>query len=189
MIPELRLNQEEPELAHDSDSSTKSSKSANPDSPGHVLKIVESWEGNIDEYHLPGRGSKSPASGGHLESPRSESSGGESSPRSGSHGHSSDNPWQPSAFKTAPQPLPGMVKPSVYSLARNINLDPDFVPQTQEDENLYECVAPLSAGDKKAPTPYDPPWSDEYTDPTNAVKGSHSHKTPKEGNTGKTIYS
>ncbi|XP_078337280.1 uncharacterized protein LOC111137059 isoform X3 [Crassostrea virginica] len=183
VIPELRLNQEEPELAHDSDSSTKSSKSANPDSPGHVLKIVESWEGNIDEYHLPGRGSKSPASGGHLESPRSESSGGESSPRSGSHGHSSDNPWQPSAFKTAPQPLPGMVKPSVYSLARNINLDPDFVPQTQEDENLYECVAPLSAGDKKAPTPYDPPWSDEYTDPTNAVKGSHSHKTPKEGNT------
>ncbi|XP_062618694.1 rho guanine nucleotide exchange factor 10-like isoform X2 [Saccostrea cucullata] len=157
----------------DSDASDKSSKSG---SPGHVLKIVESWEGNIDEYNLVGRDSRSPHSGSAdtIESPRSDSSGDVSSPRSGTQGLSSSqekNPWKPSAYKTAPQPLPGMVKPSIYSLARNSNLDPNFVSEQIPEENLYECVAPVAETVVKKPSPYDPPWSDDYTDPTESIKG------------------
>lgn len=60
VLPELHLDQDQslhPNVDADSDNSSK------PGSPGHVLKIVESWEGNIDEYHLSGRDSKSPVFG------------------------------------------------------------------------------------------------------------------------------
>ncbi|XP_061162853.1 uncharacterized protein LOC133172061 [Saccostrea echinata] len=186
VIPELQTDQEDslipPQINDDSDASDKSSKSG---SAGHVLKIVESWEGNIDEYNLVGRETKSPhsGSGDTLESPRSDSSGDISSPRSGTQGLSSSeekNPWKPSAYKTAPQPLPGMVKPSIYSLARNSNLDPNFVPEHIPEENLYECVAPVKEAVEKKPSPYDPPWSDDYTDPRESVKGGS--KPPKVAN-------
>lgn len=187
VLPELHLDQDQslhPNVDADSDNSSK------PGSPGHVLKIVESWEGNIDEYHLSGRDSKSPVfgSGGKLESPRSESSGNESSPRSGSHGHSTDkeNPWRPSAFKTAPQPLPGMVKPSIYSLARNVNLDSD--PDSENlEENVYEFVAPVNKKPEKKLGPYDPPWSDDYADPTDAIKKANALKAANGENTGNSI--
>nr|XP_034337899.1 uncharacterized protein LOC105340678 isoform X3 [Crassostrea gigas] len=179
LLPELHVDQDQslhPSVDADSDNSSK------PGSPGHVLKIVESWEGNIDEYHLSGRDSKSPVlgSGGNLESPRSESS-----PRSGSHGHSTDqeNPWKPSAFKTAPQPLPGMVKPSIYSLARNVNLDSDPDSENLVEENVYEFVAPVNKKPEKKLSPYDPPWSDEYADPTDAMKEANALKAANGKNT------
>ncbi|XP_052712985.1 uncharacterized protein LOC128187008 isoform X3 [Crassostrea angulata] len=184
LLPELHVDQDQslhPSVDADSDNSSK------PGSPGHVLKIVESWEGNIDEYHLSGRDSKSPVlgSGGNLESPRSESSGNESSPRSGSHGHSTDkeNPWKPSAFKTAPQPLPGMVKPSIYSLARNVNLDSDPDSENLVEENVYEFVAPVNKKPEKKLSPYDPPWSDDYADPTDAMKEANALKAANGKNT------
>lgn len=188
LLPELHVDQDQslhPSVDADSDNSSK------PGSPGHVLKIVESWEGNIDEYHLSGRDSKSPVlgSGGNLESPRSESSGNESSPRSGSHGHSTDkeNPWKPSAFKTAPQPLPGMVKPSIYSLARNVNLDSDPNSENLVEENVYEFVAPVNKKPEKKLSPYDPPWSDDYADPTDAMKEANALKAANGKNTGDSI--
>lgn len=188
VLPELHLDQDQslhPNVDADSDNSSK------PGSPGHVLKIVESWEGNIDEYHLSGRDSKSPVfgSGGKLESPRSESSGNESSPRSGSHGHSTykENPWRPSAFKTAPQPLPGMVKPSIYSLARNVNLDSDPDSENLVEENVYEFVAPVNKKPEKKLGPYDPPWSDDYADPTDAIKEANALKAANGENTGNSI--
>lgn len=191
VLPELHLDQDHSPHSNVDADSDNSSKSSKPGSPGHVLKIVESWEGNIDEYHLSGRNSKSPVlgSGGNLESPRSESSGNESSPRSGSLGHSMDkeNPWRPSAFKTAPQPLPGMVKPSIYSLARNVNLDSDPDSENLVEENVYEFVAPVSKKPEKKLSPYDPPWSDDYADPTKAIKEANALKAANGENTGDSI--
>ncbi|XP_056013747.1 uncharacterized protein LOC125646134 isoform X6 [Ostrea edulis] len=174
--PELQPAQEDADAGSDiSDNSSK------PGSPGNVLKIVESWEGNIDEYNFPGKESKSPSSRseGTIESPRSDSSWGQS----GTLGHSSDKeyPWKPPAHNMAPLPLPGMVKSSIYSLARNISLDPNFDTENIPEENVYDFVAPVSKTGEKKLSPYDPPWSDDYTDPTRIVKGNNPLTTVREG--------
>jgi hypothetical protein len=171
--PELQPAKEDQLNDVGSDTSDQSSK---PGSPGNVLKIVESWEGNIDEYNFPGKESKSPSSkGGTIESPRSDSS-------SGFSGTSDkDNPWKPPGYNMAPQPLPGMVKSSIYSLARNINLDPSFESENNTEENVYDFVAPVSKTEKKKPSPYDPPWSDDYTDPNGILKGDNPPATATGG--------
>lgn len=70
---------------------------------GYVFKIVEFWEGNIDEYYLLGRDLKFfvLGLGGNLELSRLEFSGNEFLFRFGFYGYFTDkeNLWKFSVFK------------------------------------------------------------------------------------------